>query len=114
MECMGYLRRTGQAFVIALTALTTLAAGFPRLDCICPNGNIKQFCMGSATNSDCCCSGSCCDSADIVNPNVAPAVKSCCCQSANAGKNTGGDNKQQLSKNPCRKQFADSTPTSIA
>jgi hypothetical protein len=104
-------RKVIEIGVAGLTAVMTFIAGMPRIDCICPNGNVKHFCWGNATDSACCCAGSCCGT---VAPSTRPAEKFCCCESAN-GDNSGRENKgQRAGQNPCRKQLADSTTTSIA
>lgn len=69
MPAFGRITWIGQVW---LTAVLTLVAGVPRLECRCPNGNIKPFCLGSTRNSSgCCCGGACYSS----TPG-----RECCCQ----------------------------------
>lgn len=66
-------RKVRAAFVW-LTALMTLAAGLPRFDCRCPDGQVKLFCTGQ-TSAACCCDNSCCSPTPTrgTTPQVAPA-----------------------------------------
>lgn len=60
---MALIGRILWAGCVWLTALLTLVAGFPFLECHCPNGQVKPFCIGSVARSSasgCCCGGSCC------------------------------------------------------
>src|SRR6516165_5475830 len=58
---MAYLRRTALVTLVWLTAASTLLAGLPHFDCLCPNGQRGSFCLGTATGANwCCCGGSCC------------------------------------------------------
>jgi hypothetical protein len=62
--------RAIQTGFIWLTAVTTLIAGVPHFDCLCPNGRHKPFCSGIvSSHTGCCCGGSCCSSS---------AGKACC------------------------------------
>jgi hypothetical protein len=41
-----------------LTAAMTLLAGFPHLDCRCPDGRVKPFCLDLTSQAGrCCCGG---------------------------------------------------------
>lgn len=102
--------------VAGLTAVMTLITGMPRIDCICPNGDVKHFCMGSATGSSCCCEGSCCgNSTAPASPSPRPVKKSCCRDSAaNDEKSASQTKGQRAGQNPCRMQLADSTVASVA
>lgn len=61
---MGVFPRTVQAGFVWLTAILTGVAGAPHLDCICPNGQHKPFCLGSPSKTtSCCCGGGCCSQA---------------------------------------------------
>jgi hypothetical protein len=69
---MRFLGGAVQVGFVCLTALSTLIAGVPYFDCVCPNGNHKPFCLGvSSPQTGCCCGGSCCSSS---------AGKCCCCK----------------------------------
>jgi hypothetical protein len=58
---MAYLRRTALVTLVWLTAASTLLAGLPHFDCVCPNGRRKPVCFNvTDKNTGCCCGGSCC------------------------------------------------------
>src|SRR5262245_26246874 len=58
---MSCLRRLTLVALIWLTAASTLLAGLPHFECLCPNGQRGSYCLGTATNkTGCCCGGSCC------------------------------------------------------
>lgn len=102
-----------QAGFVCLTAVTTLIAGLPHYDCICPNGDHKPFCLSRPVQRNgCCCGGACCSSS--------PGGK-CCCQGSDWGVNTKKgccQDKQPSLKEPrsgsavgslcCQKTFAQS------
>jgi hypothetical protein len=58
---MEYVRRTALVALVWLTAASTLVAGLPHFDCICPNGRRKPVCFNiTDKKTGCCCGGSCC------------------------------------------------------
>jgi len=71
---MHLIRKTALAVCGWLTAAMTLVAGFPHLECLCPDGHRKAFCLGQVSRSSgCCCGGSCCSSS---------SGGGCCCARA--------------------------------
>jgi hypothetical protein len=54
-----------------LAAVMTMTAGMPRVQCRCPDGQIKFFCQGNPSSP----SGCCCAADDASSPDV----KTCCC-----------------------------------
>lgn len=89
----GIMVRIGRTTLVWLTAIMTLIAGLPHVDCHCPNGRVKPFCLGFVSGcSSCCCRGSCCSSVP---------GGSCCCrtrttQSSASGKTSpccGGEHR---------------------
>ncbi len=73
---MRILRRTFVAATVWLTAVTTVVADLPHLECRCPDGRVKPFCL-AAVAPGCCCAGSCCQ----TTAGTAPVRKACCSQS---------------------------------
>src|SRR5262249_6912949 len=78
--------RTGRSVLVGLTAIATLLAGSPHVDCLCPNGHVKLFCLGLVAPASDCCSASagdrptsparpCCKHA----PTPGPAIKASGC-----------------------------------
>jgi hypothetical protein len=58
---MHSLRKTLLAGHVWVTAVMTLIAGSPHLDCRCPDGHLKPFCLTAGSSpSACCCDGGCC------------------------------------------------------
>ncbi len=78
---MVLVRRTALAGLVWLTAAMTLVAGFPHLDCRCPGGQLKRFCLGSSKGSACCCGGACCSGGD--------GHRCCCCSPRGPGAKSG-------------------------
>lgn len=79
------LRRILLVGMIWLTAVTSLIAGFPHFNCVCPNGNRKPFCLGFGCGPNgCCCAGGCCSSGQCGDDaqdhaTSAQSAKPCCC-----------------------------------
>lgn len=48
----------------ALAVMLTLAAAVPHVRCVCPDGQVKFFCLGLSTSSTCCCVSSSCQAPD--------------------------------------------------
>jgi hypothetical protein len=65
------------------TAVMTLTAGFPHLQCRCPDGHIKPVCFGPSAPGPGCCDRACCPSARRGVPTHPPASEKspapCCC-----------------------------------
>jgi hypothetical protein len=94
-----------RVFSVWLTALMTLVVQTPHVQCRCPNGRLKLFCLSSMFSSrSCCCDGSCCGGpADACcRPVAAPQRRACCC-----GKQTKTDTRQQASSSGCQKRLAE-------
>ena len=83
---MATLAKTARAAHILLTALLTLLAGSPRVQCRCPDGTLKPFCLSFLFRTSalaCCCAeespasrGRCCG-ASLAAPTGA-AECACC------------------------------------
>ncbi len=74
---MGAFGRMAWIGLVWLTAVTTLIAGVPQLDCRCPTGQVKSICLGSVSEtSECCCGGTCC--AQRIVP-IGQAQEGACC-----------------------------------
>jgi hypothetical protein len=90
--------RTIQAWLIWSTAVATLIAGVPHLECLCPNGRQKPFCLSIVSSrTGCYCGGSCCASAAAEKP---------CCRS---GRQPSADSNIlgiQVSRDCCQKTLA--------
>lgn len=85
-----------------LAAFLTLLSGTPHLDCLCPDGHIKLFCLTFASgSSSCCCHGACCQ----ASPGEQKPAR-CCCHGRHArGHNAPGS---QVSSPACRKTLSHS------
>jgi hypothetical protein len=95
-------RRTALVVLIWLTAASTLVAGLPHFDCVCPDGHRKSLCLGFAVGeTGCCCGGACCSS---QGPEDAVAVEpesggSCCCH---GGQGNREDTPPRSAPRPAR------------
>lgn len=87
--------------MVCLAAFLTLLSGTPHLDCLCPDGHIKLFCLSFASgSSSCCCHGACCQA------GAGEKKPACCCHGRHArGHNAPGSG---LSAPACRKTLAHS------
>jgi hypothetical protein len=80
------IRRLLLCCLIWLTAASTLLAGVPHFECLCPNGQRKSACLGIvAKGTSCCCGGACCSSGGGCchkkpQSPVGGARKRSCCQ----------------------------------
>jgi hypothetical protein len=73
------VRRKKLVFLLTiwLTVPSTLFASSPRIECTCPDGTKKPFCISTVFGgSDCCCQGTCCS--ETERPS-APSAPGCCC-----------------------------------
>jgi hypothetical protein len=71
-----FARRTALVALVWLTAASTLLAGVPHFECVCPSGRRGSSCLGViAKSGGCCCGGSCC-SAGGKGPQA--EGQSCC------------------------------------
>ena len=87
---MRVLGRIAWIALVWMTAASTLLAGLPRVECICPDGSVKPVCTGHSTkDTTCCCGGSCCSGT--------PGGKGCCAAAKKAG--CCGESRQE-SKEP--------------
>lgn len=106
---MRRVRKTALALFIGLTAICTLLAGTPHIQCRCPNGRLKLFCLSSSTKtSKCCCDGSCCGSAE-GSAETAPSNSEshCCCGNRQNSDETGTppSTGPSLQENGCSKKL---------
>ena len=67
---MRTIGRTALTGLVWLTAAMTLVAGLPHFDCRCPSGQVKPFCLATASKkTGCCCGGACCTIDEICCGN---------------------------------------------
>jgi hypothetical protein len=111
---MGMLSRVVRFGLLWVAALLTPIAGTPHVDCLCPDGHIKLFCLNfSLRPTACCCSGSCCSAggggcsccaANAPVHQVHGKVKACCAHAREEGSTPAGD---RLGGTPCKKTLAE-------
>src|SRR5262245_2200355 len=73
-----FARKTILVALVWLTAASTLLAGLPRLECVCPSVPRKPSpSRVKATGAGCCCSGRdcCCTSQPEDDPAPAPGAR---------------------------------------
>lgn len=82
---MRRFRKTVLAGQVWLMAIMTLVAGLPRLQCVCPDGHIKPFCLRS-----CCARAEYAPSAKIADKQQ----HDCCCgKGKNKSKPAGPESR---------------------
>lgn len=93
---MSGFRKKAWSALVALVAVTTVAAGSPHLDCRCPTGEVKRFRAGRCGAATCCCRGRCCAKSPTqpVRPVRcavdSPARCPCCAKARAPAPNNGG------------------------
>ena len=94
------------AMGIWATAVSTLFAGLPHLQCRCPDGRIKPFCLSILIPSTCCDRSCCAGPADshAERGNQGCRTKSCCC--CEASRQAGNDSSEQVRAQGCQKTVA--------
>jgi hypothetical protein len=108
---MKYVRNTLWVGQVWLTAVMTVVAGMPHVACLCPNGNLKPFCLASTCGAaGCCCGGACCTggSPEGLSPELAPEVSCCCCADAEPQCSQASDGSRQIGNAGCTKTLAQS------
>lgn len=96
------LRAITWAMGIWATAVSTLLAGMPHLQCRCPDGRIKPFCLSILFASTCCDRACCIDAAGSQSGHEiqpSPSKKSCCCCQASQRPERG----EQIRPRECQK-----------
>ena len=111
----------GKISLVCATAISTLIAGFPHLECKCANGRFKPFCLSIfVENSSCCCDGACCCASNESTDSSNAKPHSCCCRgkpssdksnSFHGGNNAGKEKssplaEKQIQKSGCSKKAA--------
>jgi hypothetical protein len=72
---MSGFRTKAFAGTVWLTALMTLVADIPHLECCCPRDAVKPVSTTPVSSPSCCgCGGACCTSTEDSSPCQAPAV----------------------------------------
>lgn len=64
-----------------LTTASLALASSPRVDCVCPNGRTKAYCLGDLFGLEACCSSQHCN-----EPPSNSSTRSCCRRKASAKK----------------------------
>ena len=90
-------------FLATLTALMTVTAGLPSLQCRCPDGRIKHIFQGIAA------SGCCCAKSDVSSASGAAS----CCRSGCCAKKSSASKPQMAQKHSCCKH-SEVTPQQTA
>jgi hypothetical protein len=84
---MSTLRKTLRTGHVWLTAFMMLIATTPRLECRCPDGQVKPFCIQSALGTESSCCDQACCAGETSNPSANTDVddEACsCCQARKA------------------------------
>ncbi len=86
-----------------LLAVLMLASGLPHRQCVCPDGQVKWFCLRPANDPSCCCNSACCAACGATEDTPPTAAPCCCCRHPHQGA-AGG-----LRETPCRKSWQPSS-----
>jgi hypothetical protein len=115
---MEIVRKTIWNGHVWLTAVMTVVVQTPHIQCRCPDGHLKPFCLSSMfSGGACCCSGSCCDASGRSRAEHQPAgsQRSCaCCEQHESEKASPTSEEPQFhapgcSKTPAQVQTYSST-----
>lgn len=108
---MAASEKKARVALVWLTALLTLFAGAPHVQCRCPSGRLKPFCLGflfhNPAGGTCCCAGEAPDSGGCcVAPDALPApragTKCCACGPHTRGGQVGEAGAIRIQANaPC-------------
>lgn len=97
---MKQLRATISVALCWALAASTLLAGSPHVDCRCPDGRIKPFCLSIFFQTACCVEDSCCPAQDQH-----ALGKSCCCQSCHPNRSEPSADSGQVRSEGCSKKI---------
>jgi hypothetical protein len=107
---MGTIRNVVRLGLLWSAALLTPIAGTPRIDCVCPNGQVKVFCLSFFVRSaDCCCGGSCCGPRES-SAGACHKGASCCSHARQQRNDPGGS---RISGKPCHKTVVEAKLQSV-
>jgi hypothetical protein len=116
---MGMLSRVVRSSLVWAAALLTPVAGTPHVDCLCPDGHVKLFCLSFSLRPTACCGGgSCCSSGGggcscCSQPASVPTRhgkgKACCGHVRQRGTPAGS----HLAGTTCRKTLADADAQTV-
>jgi hypothetical protein len=107
---MGRIRNIVRVCLVWSAALMTPLAGTPHIDCLCPNGYLKRFCLSVLSGSTaCCCSGSCCGQPGTSSQGHATKA-ACCCHGRHQRSDPAGSG---IASTPCQKTLAEGKLQSV-
>jgi len=121
---MDRLRKAVRVLAVWMTAGMIILAGIPHLDCVCPNGHHKPFCLGSSSEGGCCCGGACCSASDGGGGccchasrqavQVQTEHQSCCGQEQGQQSEDPSAPDAQLHNTGCKRTLAEAVLVAIA
>jgi hypothetical protein len=118
MKVMGMLSRAVRLSLVWAAALLTPIAGTPHVDCLCPNGHVKLFCLNLSLHpTACCCGGSCsggggsCSGCGTQAPgHQTPGKAKACCGHTRSPRTPAGD---RLAGTGCKKTLAEADAQTV-
>jgi hypothetical protein len=98
-----------------VTAIATLLASSPRVDCRCSNGHVKPFCLSFLVKSACCFDHTCCTVPARPDEGLARKTKKtcCCCRSRTETGGTSSD-AGYVQSTGCQKTLVGAKASTIA
>jgi hypothetical protein len=117
MKAMGMLSRAVRSSLVWAAALLTPIAGTPHVDCLCPNGHVKLFCLNLSLHpTACCCGGSCsggggsCSGCGTQAPgHQTPGKTKACCRARSPGTPAG----DRVAGKSCKKTLAEADSQTV-
>jgi hypothetical protein len=114
---MGMLSRVVRSGLVWAAALLTPVAGIPHVDCLCPDGHVKFFCLNfSSKSGPCCCGGACCSPdggcccAKRSSVHATQGKGKACCHQDRTHDTASGD---RLAGTTCKKTLAEAATQTI-
>jgi hypothetical protein len=91
---MGTISKVVRVGLVWSALLMTPIAATPRVDCLCPDGHVRPFCLGLFAPPSACCGGR------QGSSGGAPAKRAACCRGRNLGNSPAGS---RIAGTPCTK-----------
>ncbi len=103
------LRAIFWAIGVWTTAVSTLLAGLPHLQCHCPDGHIKPFCLSILVPSICCDRSCCADPAGepMERGNQESTTTKPCCCCCQAAQQAASRPAEQIRSLGCQKTLTE-------
>lgn len=99
---MGTLSKLVRGCLLWAAVLMTPVAGTARVDCLCPDGHVKLFCLAVFAPSSACCGRDCCGTPRFAGQH---GKETSCC--GHGGRQRGAPGGGRIAGAPCKKVLAE-------